>query len=187
MADSSQSLDWIIMKKHPNVKSVLVFVMGLPGSGKSYFAKGLAKEIDAVYLGSDEIRKEIGLMGSYHPDNKLSVYEEMLKRAKEIEKSGRSLVLDGTFYLQQVRDPFIFLAKSLSWKLSIIHIKADEALILKRLSKPRADSEADMEVYQKIKSEFEPIREAHLLIQSSDGSLQESLEKAVKYIHSDHE
>lgn len=175
------------MKKHSKVKSVIVMVMGLPGSGKSYFAKRLAKEIDALYLGSDEIRKEIGLMGSYHLENKLSVYEEMLKRAKRINKSGRSLVLDGTFYLQQVRGPFIFLAKSLSWKLSIIHIKADEALISKRLSKPREDSEADLKVYQKIKSEFEPIREPYLLIQSKDGSLQENVEKALKYIHSDHE
>lgn len=175
------------MKKHSKEKSVLVMVMGLPGSGKSYFAKGLAKEIEAVHLGSDDLRKEMGLMGSYQIDNKLSVYEEMLNRAKEIEKSGRSLVLDGTFYLQQVRDPFIFLAKSLSWKLSIIHIKADEALISKRLSKPREDSEADLIVYHKIKSEFEPIKEPHLLIQSTNGALQESVGKAVKYIHSDHE
>lgn len=182
-----QSLDGVIMKKHSKVKSVLVMVMGLPGSGKSYFAKALAKEIEAVYLGSDEVRKEIGLMGSYQIDNKLSVYEEMSNRAKEINKSGRSLVLDGTFHLQHVRDLFIFLAKSLSWKLSIIHIKADETLISKRLSKPREDSEADMEVYLKIKSEFEPIQEAHLLIQSTDGALQKSVEKAIKYIHTDHE
>lgn len=175
------------MKKHSKVNSVLVMVMGLPGSGKSYFAKGLTKEIGAEYLGSDKIRKEIGLMGSYQIDNKLSVYEEMLNRAKEIHKSGRSLILDGTFFMQKIRDPFIFLAKSLSWKLSIIHIKADEALISKRLSKPRKDSEADLKVYQKIKSEFEPIREPHLLIQSTDGALQESVKKAVEYIHSDHE
>ncbi len=175
------------MKKHSKDKSVLVIVMGLPGSGKSYFAKGLAKEIGAEYLGSDELRKEMGLMGKYQLDNKLSVYEEMLNRAKEINKSGKSLVLDGTFYLQQVRDPFIFLAESLSWKLSIIHIKADEGLISKRLSKPREDSEADMEVYQKIKSEFEPIREDHLLIQSKDGALEKSLEEALEYIHSEHE
>lgn len=175
------------MKKHSKDNSVLVMVMGLPGSGKSYFAKGLAKEIGAVHLGTDDLRKEMGLMGNYHIDNKLSVYEEMLNRTREIEKSGKSLVLDGTFYLQKVREPFIFLANSLSWKLSIIHIIADEAVISKRLSKPREDSEADLKVYQKIKSEFEPIREPHLLIQSTDSSLQESLEKAVKYIHSDHE
>jgi len=162
-------------------------VLGLPGSGKSYFAKKLAKKIGAVYLGSDELRKEMGLMGRYHLDNKLSVYEEMFNRAKEINKSGRGLVLDGTFYLQHVRDPFILLAKSIACKLSIIHIIADEALISKRLSKPREDSEADLKVYQKVKSEFEPIREPHLLIQSTDGALQERLDKAVKYIHSDHE
>jgi predicted kinase len=175
------------MEKHSKVESIIVMVMGLPGSGKSYFAKGLAKELGAEYLGSDEIRKEMRLMGSYQIDKKLSVYEEMLNRSKEIKKSGKSLVLDGTFYLQKIRDPFIFLAKSLSWKLSIIHVKADEALISKRLSKPREDSEADLEVYQKIKSEFEPIQEAHLLIQSIDGSLQKRLDKAVEYIYSNHE
>lgn len=175
------------MKKPAKVKSVLVIVMGLPGSGKSYFAKGLAKEIGAAYIGSDEVRKEIGLMGNYQLEKKLSVYDEMLSRAREIHKTGRSLVLDGTFYLEQVRESFIFMAKSLSWQLSIIQIQAEEDLISKRLSKPREDSEADIEVYQKIKSKFEPIKEPHLLIQSSDGAIQESLEKAVKYIHSDHE
>ncbi len=175
------------MKEHPKSNSVLVMVMGLPGSGKSYFAKGLAKEIDAIYLGSDALRKELGLMGSYQFDNKLSVYDEMLKRAKKIEKSGKNLVLDATFYLKKIRDPFFVLAKSLSWKFSIIHIKADETLITKRLSKTREDSEADLKVHQKIKSEFEPILEPHLLIQSTDGSLQENLDKALKYIHSSHE
>lgn len=161
--------------------------MGLPGSGKSYFAKALAKEIGADYLGSDRTRKEIGLMGKYQLNNKMSVYEEMLSRAKEIHKSGNSLVLDGTFYKQKIRDSFISFAQSLSWKLYIIHVIADEELILKRLSKPRQESEADIIVYQKIKSEFEPIQEAHLQIQSTDGSLKERLEKAVKYIYSNHE
>jgi len=79
------------------------------------------------------------------------------------------------------------LTKSLSWKMSIIRIMADEELITKRLSKKREDSEADIEVYKKIKSEFEPILEEHLSIQSSDNNLQECLEKALQFIKSDHE
>ena len=168
-------------------ESVLVMVMGLPGSGKSFFAKALAKEIGAIHLGSDELRKELGMMGHYSLDNKLTIYEEMFKRAKEIHKSGKSVVLDGTFFLQQVRDLVTFLTKSLSWKISIIRIMADEELITKRLSKKREDSEADIEVYKKIKSEFEPILEEHLSIQSSDNNLQECLEKALQFIKSDHE
>ncbi len=168
-------------------ESVLVMVMGLPGSGKSFFAKALAKEIGATYLGSDELRKELGMMGNYSLDNKLTIYEEMFKRAKEIHKSGKSVVLDGTFFLQQVRDLVTFLTKSLSWKMNIIRIMADEELITKRLSKKREDSEADIEVYKKIKSEFEPILEEHLSIQSSDNNLKECLEKALQFIKSDHE
>jgi predicted kinase len=167
-------------------KSLLVIVMGLPGSGKSFFAKNLAKEIGAEYLGSDELRKELGLMGNYQLGIKLSVYEEMFNRAKKIQKSRKSLVLDGTFYLQQVRDLFHFLANTLSWQLFIIHVTASEELIAKRLSKPREDSEADLEVYQKIKSEFEPILEDHLIIESTDTNLEESLKKAVKFIKSRH-
>jgi predicted kinase len=167
-------------------KSILVIVMGLPGSGKSFFAKNLANKIDAEYLGSDELRKELGLMGNYHLGIKLSVYEEMFNRAKKIHKSGKSLVLDGTFYLQQVRDLFLFLSKTTSWQCFIIHVTAPEELIAKRLSKPREDSEADLEVYMKIKSEFEPILEDHLVINSTDTNLNESLEEALKFIKSNH-
>lgn len=175
-----------MMDKLSKLESVLVVVMGLPGSGKSYFAKNLAKEIGAEYLGSDDLRKELGLMGQYSMHNKMAVYEEMFRRAKKIHASGKSLVLDGTFFLQQVRDEVIFLAKSLSWKLFLIHVTASEGLIAKRLSKPREDSEADLEVYHKIKSEFEPILEKHLSLRSSNLNLSENLGKAIKFIHSDH-
>lgn len=174
------------MEHESKSESVLVLVMGLPGSGKSFFAKALAKEIGANYLGSDELRKELGLMGQYSLDNKLAVYQEMFHRAKDIHKSGKSVVIDGTFFLQQVRDLFIFLARSLSWKIYIIEIIADEDLITQRLSKPREDSEADLGVYQKIKSEFEPILDKHLSLPSIDGNLKENLEKALKFIQADH-
>jgi predicted kinase len=174
------------MEKQSKTDPVLVMVMGLPGSGKSFFAKALAREMGAEYLGSDELRKELGLMGKYSLDNKLTVYGEMFKRAKGIHKAGKSVVLDGTFFLQQVRDLVIYLTNSLSWKMSIIHILADEELITKRLSLPRQDSEADLGVYQKIKSEFEPIQEKHLALPSVDGNLNENLEKALKFINGDH-
>ena len=43
--------------------SDLYYLVGLPGSGKSTFAKQLAKENGALIFSSDEIRKEIGADG----------------------------------------------------------------------------------------------------------------------------
>ena len=45
----------------------LIYLVGIPGSGKSYYAKTILKEFSScVYLSSDELRKE------FYGDEKLS-------------------------------------------------------------------------------------------------------------------
>lgn len=161
---------------------MLIIVMGLPGSGKSYFARRLAKEIGADYVGSDELRKKMGLLGKYKMENRVSVYNEMIKIAKELLSKGVAVVLDGTFYLQFMRDMATSMAQSLSSKFFVIMVEADDALIGKRLSMPREDSEADLAVHYLIKGEFDPLLEPHLLIHSTNDNLEENLEKAMDFL-----
>jgi len=40
------------------MKKLKILVMGLPGSGKTYFTERLVKEIDTVWINADEIRKK---------------------------------------------------------------------------------------------------------------------------------
>ena len=39
------------------MKKLKILVMGLPGSGKTYFSERLIKEIDAIWINADEVRK----------------------------------------------------------------------------------------------------------------------------------
>jgi len=155
---------------------MLVFVAGLPGSGKSFFASRLAETIHAVYLSSDVIRKELIPNPSYSAQEKEQVYESILKKMHEAAKQGHNIVIDATFYQKTIRARFIKEAKQIAANFVFIEIKAEEALIKKRVSAKREYSDADFEVYKKIKAAFEPIEEKHLVLQSKENNIEDMLQ-----------
>lgn len=60
---------------------MVVIVIGLPGSGKSFFASQLAQLINADYINSDQVRKTMMPPGHYSQQEKHSVYSQMLTQA----------------------------------------------------------------------------------------------------------
>ena len=76
---------------------MIVIVFGLPGSGKSFFARRFAAMIDAVYINSDRVRKKLVVSRTYVEKEKLAVYNEMFAQMKEVLKHNKNLVLDATF------------------------------------------------------------------------------------------
>jgi len=165
-----------------NAKAKLVLVAGLPGSGKSYFARHLAQELSARYISSDQTRKSMGLSGHYDEKSKQKVYDRLYHLADEALKEGRSVIVDATFHRKERRKAFEELAKQHKALFLLVLIKADEALIRERLEKPRPDSEAGFEVYEKIKREFEDIEPDHLFIASGKNNLAAMLQEAKNYI-----
>jgi aminoglycoside phosphotransferase family enzyme/predicted kinase len=87
----------------------LVLVGGLPGTGKTTLAGGLADRFGAVVLSSDRIRKELaGLdpttpatagfrQGLYSPEHTEELYTELLHRAEGLLARGESMVLDASW------------------------------------------------------------------------------------------
>ena len=87
----------------------LMAVGGLSGSGKSTRARKAAPAMGrapgAVILRSDEIRKRLWACpeydalpkAAYAPDENTRVYEHMLSLARDVLRTGHSVVLDATF------------------------------------------------------------------------------------------
>jgi predicted kinase len=161
------------------VMGVIVAVCGLPGSGKSYFAARLAERLDAVYLSSDRVRREMFTRRTYSDDEKMDVYRELIHRARETPT--RSIVFDATFFRRDIRTMFQEAFPRMVW----IEVTADAEIIRSRLAKPRVDSEADLSVHQLIRSQWEPLEGDFLTLQSTSDNIDDMLDRALQYLGHD--
>lgn len=159
-----------------------VMVLGLPGSGKSYFASRLAKRINGDYVNSDRLRKELFPKRTYSNVEKVMVYEAMLKKMLEANSQARNFVLDATFHKKKSRELFI---QRLRGKIHFIEVWADEPLVKERLQHDRPYSEADFKIHQLIRDAWEPLEESHLRLQSTNDNIDDMLEKAEAYLKDD--
>ena len=166
---------------------VIVIVIGLPGSGKSYFARRLATRLRAEHINSDTVRKAMGASGRYSFKEKLVVYTEMARMTEKFLDENKVVVVDATFYHHLMRDIFLQLAHQQSVRICFIQVRAKEGLIQERLSIPRDDSEADFKVYQDIRDQFQEIMIPHLELDSTNENITQMLDTAVEYVNSNHE
>jgi predicted kinase len=90
----------------------LYVLIGLPGSGKSHWAQTNAHRIDAVVVGSDEVRADFQARGQ-NPRDGDAVFAEVERRARAYLQTDRSVILDATHYQRRYRTYAIDLARQL--------------------------------------------------------------------------
>jgi len=148
---------------------VLVLVGGLPGSGKSTVAAGLAQARGMTVLRSDEIRQEGGVveepapgygLGRYSRASRARVYQELVRRAESRLGSGDSVVLDASWQDAGWRDAARALAERTSSQLVELCCVVDPTEAVDRMRRRALahtdPSEATAEVREAMRGSMDP-------------------------------
>lgn len=85
-------------------------MVGIPGSGKSWKAKELTTERNAVYLSADDIREEV-TGSAENNDKNAMVFGILFGRLKKAMMQGHEIVVDNTNYNRKNRKEILSLAK----------------------------------------------------------------------------
>ena len=147
---------------------VLISV-GLPGSWKSPVMEEIAKMKGFQILRSDLIRLEV-LKGldvfdnkvASHPENRKKVYDEMFRQAAEVLRtSAKGLILDATFFTQDLRSSAAELAQRENRTLVIAECVCSEEKSIERILKRTKDNYESnaltREAYLNNKVLFQPV------------------------------
>lgn len=148
----------------------LICVAGLPGCGKSVVAQMIATKLDGLLLRTDAIRKELFGAPDYSPAESIRTYAEFYRRAGDGLAAGRVVVMDATFYSHASREEAASIARRLGVPWHLLLISAPEELVRERMARRTNDiSDADFRVYWAMKAIFEPVTEAHTIIDNRGG------------------
>jgi predicted kinase len=155
-------------------KNSLLISVGLPGSWKSPVTEEIAKRKGFQILRSDMIRLEV-LKGEDIFDNKVAsdpsrrkkVYEEMFRRAEETLKTAQAgLILDATFFTQELRSMAAELAEKANRTFVIAECVCTEKKSIERISKRTKENYESnaltKEAYLNNKALFQSIDSAEL-------------------------
>ncbi len=149
----------------------LIILVGLPGSGKSFFAAKLVERIQSVVLESDFLRKTLVRQPVYTNWESLRVFRAIYGLAQELLGAKYNVILDATNLNEDHRRPLHTIAAETGAKAILVHLNTPrdvaEARLTDRTARRDGYSDADWAVYQQLETGFEPIKEPHFEVMSA--------------------
>jgi aminoglycoside phosphotransferase family enzyme/predicted kinase len=154
---------------------VLLIMIGVTGSGKSYLANALAGRLGAAVISSDVTRKRLAGIhpsksqiepidaGIYSQEMTEQTYGEMLNQAELFLERRFPVILDASYLRREHRQAALSLTRRLGVQFLAIECHADESLVKERLRMRRSavwnPSDGRLEVYRAQLERADPVTE----------------------------
>ena len=173
----------------PALPPALVALSGLPGTGKSHFARQLVQRLPFLILSSDRIRKALVPQPLYDGWEHARVFAAVYRLMANSLAQGRRIVFDATNLNAKAREPLIPIVDHHAAGMLLVGFTAPQALIRRRLAErsagrnPEDLSDADWPVYRRLLPDAEVIREPHLLVDSAQNT-GPAIEEVLRFVAS---
>lgn len=186
-ADVKGVLDRLPATEVTTAQPTLIVISGLPGSGKSFFARRLAERLPAVIVESDYVRKLLFRKPTYSGTESAWVHRVARAAMRSLLRSGHHVINDATNLAEWQRTIASRLADQTGAKLVIVRTVAPEAVIRKRLHQrfqhpdPQDSSDANWEIYEHYKSTQEAVRRPHLVVNTTQ-DMDQAVQRIVRAV-----
>lgn len=177
----------------PTINPAFIVVSGLPGSGKSYLCRQLARRLSPLspqpiaspspsanpmspnflILESDVMRRSLFAIPNYSLGESDRLFQACYMLIEEMLGKGIPLILDSTNLIEHHRERLYRIAERAGARLIMVRVEAPPELVRERLKDrlssldPDDKSEADWSVYQRMSTARERIRRNHFAVDTS--------------------
>ncbi|PKB79022.1 MAG: hypothetical protein BZY88_15445 [SAR202 cluster bacterium Io17-Chloro-G9] len=173
-------------------RPLLVALCGLPGTGKSHFARELVKRVPMLVLETDRLRKILVPKPKYRPGEHRRVFRVCYSLIEEYIAKGHRVLFDATNLTEDFRQPLYQIAERTEAQLVLVGFTAPSLVVKERLAARQSGqdisgfSDATWVIHSRMRPFEEPILRDHLMVDSSQ-DITGSLDRVVDMISSGHD
>ncbi|MDA8215258.1 MAG: adenylyl-sulfate kinase [Nitrospiraceae bacterium] len=170
------------------MKGLVLWITGLPGSGKSTVADGVKRHFpDFFILRMDELRKIVTPKPTYSEDEREMVYRAIVYMAKTLSELNRNVIIDATGNMRRWRE----LARELIPSFAEIYLKCPIDVCMEREVSRRKTRGAPKGIYKKgragwpvpgVQVPYEEPLNPELTIETDKASLEEALSVICEFL-----
>jgi len=112
----------------------LILICGLPGSGKTTFAKQLAQEVRAVRLSPDEWKHALGI-DYYDEEARVRLEDRLWLLAHELLTLEQSVIMENGFWAREERDELRLAGRTLGATVELHYLDEPVEELWRRLER----------------------------------------------------